>query len=46
MIESNLVEGKQDIKDIPLIYGKSITDSCVNLEETEKMLNILYNLII
>ena len=35
MIESNIVEGKQDIKDKPLKYGKSITDSCINLADTE-----------
>eukprot|EP01112_Ceratiomyxa_fruticulosa_P000071 TRINITY_DN100_c0_g1_i3.p1 TRINITY_DN100_c0_g1~~TRINITY_DN100_c0_g1_i3.p1 ORF type:complete len:388 (-),score=81.61 TRINITY_DN100_c0_g1_i3:101-1264(-) len=44
MIESNIVEGRQDIpKEGPsaLIYGKSITDPCVNLEETEIMLEEL-----
>jgi len=44
MIESNIVEGRQDIpKEGPsgLIYGKSITDPCVNLEETEIMLQEL-----
>jgi 3-deoxy-7-phosphoheptulonate synthase len=40
MIESNLVEGQQNIgKD--LVYGQSITDACVDLAETEKMFSIL-----
>ncbi|GAA5806727.1 hypothetical protein MFLAVUS_000075 [Mucor flavus] len=44
MIESNLVEGRQDI--LPkgphrLIYGKSITDACINWEDTVKTLNTL-----
>lgn len=39
MIESNIVEGRQDLKPgCPLEYGKSITDACVNLETTDKML--------
>ena len=42
MIESNLVEGNQDINNKPLIYGQSITDACVNLEDTSKMLFQLY----
>lgn len=46
MIESNLVSGNQKLvvgvtKPEDLIYGKSITDECVDLETTEKMLNIL-----
>ena len=40
MIESNLVEGSQKLqKDCELEYGKSITDACVGLESTTKMLN-------
>ena len=42
MIESNLVEGRQDITDIPLEYGKSITDACVGLIDSEKILDQLY----
>ena len=34
MLESNLVEGNQSIEDRPLIYGKSITDSCIDLQDT------------
>ena len=41
MIESHLVEGKQNINDKPLIYGKSITDGCVNLETTQQMFDLL-----
>ncbi|KAA1113880.1 hypothetical protein PGTUg99_010625 [Puccinia graminis f. sp. tritici] len=44
MIESNIHEGRQDIpKDGPigLKYGVSITDACVNFEETVKMLKDL-----
>lgn len=44
MIESNLVEGRQDVgpegKD-GLTYGQSITDACVNWEDTVKMLEDL-----
>ena len=40
MIESNINEGKQDISK-NLKYGVSVTDGCVNLEETIKMLDIL-----
>ena len=43
MIESNLVEGNQKIDCKPLIYGKSVTDACVNLIDTEKMLLTLFN---
>jgi 3-deoxy-7-phosphoheptulonate synthase len=40
MIESNLVAGRQDLCSDPqkLVYGQSITDACVDLEETENML--------
>ncbi|KAJ2231411.1 hypothetical protein IWW45_005490 [Coemansia sp. RSA 485] len=45
MIESNLVEGNQSIpKDSDLsklVYGKSVTDACVNWEDTVKMLDNL-----
>ena len=43
MIESNLVEGNQKIMNTPeeMTYGQSVTDSCVGLDETEKILNIL-----
>ena len=42
MIESNLVEGNQkisaDLSD--LVYGQSVTDSCVGLDDTEKILSM------
>jgi len=43
MIESNLVAGKQSVpKDkAGLVYGKSITDACVDLAVTEQMLERL-----
>ena len=42
MVESNLIEGKQDFKPGgPFEYGVSITDGCVNLDETDLMFQIL-----
>ena len=42
MIESHLVEGRQDAKPgQPLTYGQSITDACVNWATTEAMLDEL-----
>ena len=42
MVESNLVEGRQDANGGKnLTYGQSITDACVNLEQTEKILRTL-----
>ena len=40
MIESNIVEGSQDITEGKenLIYGCSVTDACVGWEETEEIL--------
>jgi 3-deoxy-7-phosphoheptulonate synthase len=39
MIESHLVEGRQDIQpDNDLTYGQSITDACIGFEDTEKLL--------
>ena len=39
MIESNLVEGNQKLNQgCGLVYGQSITDSCVNLDTTTEML--------
>ncbi len=42
MIESNLVEGNQNFccKE-DLVYGKSITDQCINWEDTVKVLDVL-----
>ena len=42
MIESNIEEGNQSVKDKDnLIYGKSITDACINWEDTKQCLNQL-----
>jgi len=39
MIESNLVAGAQKlIPGQPLIYGQSITDACIDWNETHAML--------
>ncbi|HEY5442318.1 MAG TPA: 3-deoxy-7-phosphoheptulonate synthase [Candidatus Saccharimonadales bacterium] len=42
MIESNLVAGAQKLGDpADLVYGQSITDACVDVDETESMLTRL-----
>ena len=42
MLESNLLEGKQDISNKDsLVYGKSITDACIGWDETEKLIRLL-----
>jgi 3-deoxy-7-phosphoheptulonate synthase len=42
MIESNLVSGRQDLKSgAALHYGKSITDACIDWNETEVLLEKL-----
>jgi len=42
MMESHLVEGRQDISpDIPLTYGQSVTDACVDWKTTVPMLEAL-----
>ncbi len=39
MIESHLVAGRQDVvAGKPLRYGRSITDACIDIDTTEKML--------
>ena len=39
MLESNLVEGRQDVvSGQPLTYGQSITDACVNWDDTQSLL--------
>ena len=39
MVESNLVEGRQDVVDgQSLTYGQSITDACINWDDTESVL--------
>lgn len=42
MVESNLKEGRQDLKPGHLLeYGKSITDACLGWEDSEKVLEML-----
>ena len=42
MLESNLVEGRQNVVDgQPLTYGQSITDACINWDDTDAVLNEL-----
>lgn len=42
MLESNLVAGRQDHRPgIPLLYGQSITDACIDIDETGTLLQIL-----
>ena len=39
MLESQLVEGRQDyVPGRPAVYGQSITDACLSLEQTEPLL--------
>lgn len=48
MIESNLVEGRQDLTDDPckLKYGQSITDACIGFEDTGEIIKLLHNAVI
>ena len=39
MIESHLVEGRQNIDDGCLVYGQSITDACVGWDDSVQMLD-------
>ena len=42
MIESHLVEGRQDIEEgTPLTYGQSITDACIGWDDSEMLLREL-----
>lgn len=42
MIESNLVEGRQNVvPGQPLVYGQSITDPCIDWDATERVLDDL-----
>jgi 3-deoxy-7-phosphoheptulonate synthase len=39
MLESHLVAGRQDyVPGRPAVYGQSITDACLSLEQTEPVL--------
>ena len=42
MIESHLVEGRQTyLPNVQAVYGQSITDACISLEQTEPLLERL-----
>ena len=42
MLESHLVEGRQDyVPGRPPVYGQSITDACISIDETEQVLERL-----
>jgi 3-deoxy-7-phosphoheptulonate synthase len=42
MIESHLLEGRQDyVPGQPAVYGQSITDACISLDQTEPLLEQL-----
>jgi 3-deoxy-7-phosphoheptulonate synthase len=42
MLESHLVEGRQDyVPGQPAVYGQSITDACISIEQTEDVLEQL-----
>jgi 3-deoxy-7-phosphoheptulonate synthase len=42
MLESHLVEGRQDyVPGRTAVYGQSITDACISLEQTEPILEQL-----
>jgi 3-deoxy-7-phosphoheptulonate synthase len=44
MIESHLVAGRQDIDDLTkLTYGQSITDACLDFNDTVRVLELLAN---
>lgn len=47
MLESFLVEGKQNLKDVSsLTYGQSITDACLNLKQSQAIFSTLANAVI
>jgi 3-deoxy-7-phosphoheptulonate synthase len=41
MLESHLVEGRQDYTPGTAVYGQSITDACISFEQTEPLLEQL-----
>ena len=41
MLESNLLEGNQNLQDKPLTYGQSITDACLGFDDTTALLRKL-----
>ena len=43
MIESNINEGNQKMDNKNLKYGVSITDPCINLEDTDRILKKIFD---
>jgi len=43
MIESNINEDNQNINNKPLKYGVSITDKCININDTDNIFKLLNN---
>jgi 3-deoxy-7-phosphoheptulonate synthase len=42
MVESHLMAGRQDLKPgVPLVYGQSITDGCIDWDASEAVLERL-----
>ena len=41
MLESHLIEGRQDHDDGELVYGQSITDACLGWDDSEQALRLL-----
>ena len=42
MLESHLVAGRQDNQPgVPLVYGQSITDACIGIDQTDAILEEL-----
>ncbi|MDH3695441.1 MAG: 3-deoxy-7-phosphoheptulonate synthase [Gammaproteobacteria bacterium] len=41
MLESHLVAGRQNVKDVPLTFGQSITDACLGYDDTADVLRDL-----
>ncbi len=41
MLESHLVAGRQNVEDIPLTFGQSITDACLGYNDTADILHDL-----
>jgi 3-deoxy-7-phosphoheptulonate synthase len=41
MLESNLLDGAQDYRTRPLVYGRSVTDACLSWEQTLPVLAAL-----
>lgn len=41
MLESHLLEGRQEVTDRPLVYGRSVTDACLGFEQTADLIRRL-----